>query len=164
MLNTRLWGFSLQLVLMNFAVANLLPQQKFRKKLMNVTNPKREQSPSRAKQTLELISFLTHELKTPLTSIITSAGLLVEELALSPDDSKTKLIGNILTSAYNLEARTSELLELAKLEAEGFQLELEPTDINTIVYNAVDQLSPIIYSKNQSLSLNIAISSLVSLL
>ncbi|MBC8511873.1 MAG: hypothetical protein H8D32_02695 [Dehalococcoidia bacterium] len=121
----------------------------------NITNLQREQSPVRAKQTLELISFLTHELKSPLTSIISSAGLLAEELALSPDDPKTKLISNILASAHNLEARASELLDLAKLEAEGFRLELEPTEINAIVYDVVDQLSPIITSRGQSLTLNL---------
>lgn len=121
----------------------------------NITNLQREQSPVRAKQTLELISFLTHELKSPLTSIISSAGLLAEELALSPDDPKTKLISNILASAYNLEARASELLNLAKLEAKGFHLELEPTEINAIVYDVVDQLSPIVRSRRQSLTLNL---------
>lgn len=121
----------------------------------NITDLQREQSPVRAKQTLELISFLTHELKSPLTSIITSAGLLAEELALSPDDPKTKLISNILASAYNLEARASELLDLAKLEAEGFRLELEPTEINAILYDVVDQLSPIVRSRGQSLTLNL---------
>ncbi len=121
----------------------------------NITNLQREQSPVRAKQTLELISFLTHELKSPLTSIISSAGLLAEELALSPDDPKTKLISNILASAHNLEARASELLDLVKLEAEGFRLELEPTEINAIVYDVVDQLSPTVRSRGQSLTLNL---------
>ncbi|MBC8511711.1 MAG: response regulator [Dehalococcoidia bacterium] len=79
---------------------------------------KGKQAPARTKQTLEFISFLTHELKTPLTSIQASAGLLAEELALSPDDPKARLISNILASASNLEARMSELLSLAKLEKE----------------------------------------------
>lgn len=126
------------------------------KAMQNATNLRREQPTARANQTLELVSFMTHELKTPLTSIITSAGLLAEELALSPDDPKTKLISNILASAHNLEARASELLDLARLEAEGFQLEVEPTDISTIVYDAVDQLSTIVRSRKQSLALNLA--------
>jgi two-component system NtrC family sensor kinase len=123
--------------------------------MKNATTPPREQSLDRAKQILELISFLTHELKSPLTSIITSASLLAEELALPQDDAKTKLISNILASAHNLEARASELLNLARLEAEGFHLELELTDINTIVYKVVDQLLPIVRSRDQSLTLNL---------
>jgi len=121
-----------------------------------LNNLQKEQAPARSKQTLELVSFLTHELKTPLTAIITSAGLLAEELALSPDDPKTKLLSNILASAHNLEGRTSELLELAKLEAEGFRLELESTDISPIVYDVVEQLSSIVRSRKQSLTLALA--------
>lgn len=79
---------------------------------------KRKQAPAGAKQTLEFISFLTYELKTPLTSIQASADLLAEELALPPDDPKARLISNILASASNLEARVSELLSLANLEEE----------------------------------------------
>lgn len=92
----------------------------FRKSPMGaVTDREGKQAPAGAKQTLEFISFLTYELKTPLTSITASAGLLADELALPPDDPKARLIGNILASASNLEALVSELLSLAKLEEEA---------------------------------------------
>ena len=115
----------------------------------------KEPFPIRAKQTLEIISFLTHEFKTPLTSIIASASLLVEELAISPDAPEAKLLSNILASAHNLEIKTSELLELTKLEATGFHLELEPTNINIIVRSAAEQISPLIRNRNQSLTLKL---------
>ena len=124
--------------------------------MKNMNNLIKEPPSTRARQTIELISFLTHEFKTPLTSIIASAGLLAEELALPPDDPKTKLVTNILTSAYNLETRASELLNLAKLEAQGFHLEMEPADVNAVIYNAIDQLSSIISSRHQSLTINLA--------
>ena len=124
--------------------------------MRNTTGTQREQPTTRAKQTLELVSFLTHELGTPLTSIITSAGLLAEELSLSPDDPKTKLISNILASAHNLDARASELLDMVKLEAEGFYLELNLMDLNVAIYNVIDQISPIVHSHKQSLTLNLA--------
>jgi len=125
------------------------------KYVKNMTKLGKEQPSVRTKQILELVSFLTHEFKTPLTSIRASAGLLAEELALAPDDPKTRLINNILISTHNLEARASELLELAQLEAEGFQLEYGLIDIGTIVYNVVDQLSPVVSSRDQSLTLDL---------
>lgn len=115
-----------------------------------------KQLPGDAKQTLELVAFLAHEFKSRLTSITTSASLLAEELALQHDDPKTKLISNILASSHYLEARTLDLLDLVKLQVEGFHLELEPTDIDTIVYRVVDQLLPAVRSRNQSLTLNLA--------
>lgn len=124
--------------------------------IRNTANLEIEQPQARIRQALEFISFLTHEFKTPLSSIITSAGLLAEEMAVSADDPKARLIGNILAASHNLEDRASELLELARLEAEGFDLELEPMDINAVVHKAVEQLSPIIHSRGQSLTLQLA--------
>jgi len=122
----------------------------------------RKQTVNSAKQTLELIGFLAYEFKSQLTSINKSASLLAENLANSNNYFATKLIGNIIASHHYLEARTSELLALVKLQllalvklqVDGFQLEPELTDIDTIVHRVVDQLSPIISNREQSLTLN----------
>ena len=126
------------------------------KYIEELTDLEKEQFQIRARQTLELVSFLTHEFKTPLTSIITSAGLLAEALTFSSDDPQTRLVTNILNSAYDLESRASEFLQLAKLEVEGFQLELEPIDLAALIYEVVEQLSPIIRSREQSLTLHLS--------
>ena len=126
-----------------------------RKVMKNQASPQRDQSPDSARQTLELVAFLVHEFKNSTASITTSASLLAEELDLPHNETRSKLISNILTSSRYLETRTSELLNLVKLEAEGFHLELEPTAIDTIVYRVVDQLLPIARSRNQSLTLNL---------
>ena len=123
--------------------------------MSNQTSLKRERSPNSAKQTLELIPFLTYELKSRLTSITASVSLLAEELALSLDDPKTKLIGNILTSSQYLEARASELSGLARLQVDSLCLELEKVDTDTIIYRVVDQLLPIVRSRDQSLTFNL---------
>jgi len=111
--------------------------------------------PNDTKQTLELISFLTYEFKTQLNTIINSASLLGEELALFYNDTKTKLIGKILTSSHYLDAQSSEILDLVKLHVEGFDLELKKTDINNIIYRVADQLSPRTQGRQQSLKMNL---------
>jgi len=111
--------------------------------------------PNGAKQTLELIAFLTYEFKTQLNSIVNSANLLGEELALFHNDTKAKLIDNILTSSNYLDARSSEILDLVKLHVEGFELELEKTNVNTIIYRVADRLSPQTRSRKQSLNMNL---------
>ena len=109
-----------------------------------------------AKQTLELIAFLTYEFKTQLTSITNSASLLREELPLLHNEPRTKLIGNILTSSNYLDARASEILDLVKLHVEGFHLELEKTGIDTIIYRVVDRVLPSARSQKQSLNVYLA--------
>lgn len=123
---------------------------------MSTKNQATIQLPNSAKQTLELIAFLTYDFKSQLTSINSSVSLLAKKLATSHNDLETKLIGDIMASHHYLEARTSELLELVKLQVDGFHLELELTDIDIIIHRAVDRLSPIIVSREQSLTLNLA--------
>ncbi|MBN2462582.1 MAG: HAMP domain-containing histidine kinase [Dehalococcoidia bacterium] len=124
--------------------------------MKNQTTIQREQLPNSAKQTLELIAFLTYEFKSQLNSINTSVSLLAEKLANSHNDFETKLIGNIMASHHYLEARTSELLALVKLQVDGFHLELELTDIDDIVHRVIDQLSSTISNREQSLTLSLA--------
>ncbi len=123
--------------------------------MKNQATIQREQLPSSAKQTLELIAFLTYDFKSQLTSINSSVSLLAERLANSHNDFETKLIGNILASHHYLEARTSELLALVKLQVDGCHLEFELTDIDAIVHRVIEQLSPIISNREQSLTLNL---------
>jgi len=53
---------------------------------------------------LRFIDTLSHELKTPLTSIIAAAGLLEEELQ-TGDESHRKLIQTIIRNSNSLESR-----------------------------------------------------------
>jgi len=54
---------------------------------------------------LRFIDTLSHELKTPLTSIIAAAGLLAEELETTGDESYQRLIQTIIHNANTLETR-----------------------------------------------------------
>jgi signal transduction histidine kinase len=56
---------------------------------------------------------LVHELKTPLTAMLASAELFVDELK---DDPRQELAINIYRAAQNLDRRTDELLDVARGE------------------------------------------------
>ncbi|MFC1955470.1 histidine kinase dimerization/phospho-acceptor domain-containing protein, partial [Chloroflexota bacterium] len=60
---------------------------------------------------LRFIDTLSHELKTPLTSIIAAAGLLAEELEAEGKEPYLKLIQNITHNANTLEVRIAELID-----------------------------------------------------
>ena len=51
---------------------------------------------------VRFLDTLSHELKTPLTSIIAAAGLLAEELEETGEESYQKLIQNIVHNANTL--------------------------------------------------------------
>ncbi len=100
---------------------------------------------------LRFVDTLSHELKTPLTSIIAAAGLLAEELETS-DQSHQKLIQTIIHNANTLETRLAELLDIVKTGSGKLQLQVEPVDIKSLVLGTCQQMSPMLRGKRQKLN------------
>ncbi len=71
------------------------------------------------KEHLEFMAALAHELKTPLTSIILSAGLLAEEIKGEGRHPQQELAQNIMRSAHKLESKLSEFLDGGKAGGRG---------------------------------------------
>ncbi len=104
---------------------------------------------------LQFINALAHELKTPLTSIVASGGLLLEELKKGGQSQEVRLTENILSATKKLEARLSELLDMAKIENLGFKLNLETLDMRPLLHNIANELLPVAAEKHQALTLDI---------
>jgi PAS domain S-box-containing protein len=102
---------------------------------------------------LQFTNVLAHELKTPLTSVIASGGLLLEELKNTGQSSLLRLTENILSATKKLEARLSELLDMARMESLGFELKLELLDMRPLLQNIVNELLPAAAEKHQILTL-----------
>jgi signal transduction histidine kinase len=101
------------------------------------------------------IDTLSHELKTPLTSIIAAAGLLEEELQTTGDESHRKLIQTIIRNSNSLETRLAELLEIVKTGSGKMQLQLEPVDMKSLILGTCMQISPLVRNKSQQLKTEI---------
>jgi signal transduction histidine kinase len=97
------------------------------------------------------IDTLSHELKTPLTSIIAAAGLLEEEFKNTADESHQKLIQTIIRNSNSLETRLAELLEIVKTGTGRLQLNFEPVDIKSLILGTCLQISPLVRNKEQHL-------------
>ena len=104
---------------------------------------------------LRYIDTLQHELKTPLTSIIAAAGLLAEEFEERGEESYQKLTQNIMHNANTLETRIAELLEIVKTGNRQPQLQLEPLDITSLLQGVSWQVSPLVQSKDQNLTVDL---------
>ncbi len=101
---------------------------------------------------LRFIDTLSHELKTPLTSIIAAAGLLAEELENTADKSSQKLIQTIIQNSSTLEKRLAELLDTVKTGSGKIQLQLEPVDMKSLILGTCMQITPLLQGKGQKLT------------
>lgn len=104
---------------------------------------------------LRFIDTLSHELKTPLTSIIAAAGLLAEELETAGDKSHQRLIQTIIQNANALETRLAELMDIVKTGSGEIQLQLEPVDMKSLLRGTCMQISPILQGKRQNLNIDL---------
>jgi signal transduction histidine kinase len=104
---------------------------------------------------LRFIDTLSHELKTPLTSIIAAAGLLAEELEATGNESYQKLSQTIIHNANTLETRLAELMDIVKTGTGRLQLQLEPVDMKSLLQGIGWQSSPLLQGKGQNLNMDL---------
>lgn len=95
---------------------------------------------------------LVHELKTPLTAILASTELFVDELQ---GDHRLGLAENIFQAAKNLDRRTDELLDVSRGEIGILEVNPKIDSIQPLLLNTVDTLKPAVARKHHSLSVNI---------
>jgi two-component system sensor histidine kinase BaeS len=83
----------------------------------------------------DLIANVSHELKTPLTSIQGFSQAMVDGLATKPED-YTEMSGVIVGETERIRVLVDDLLYLSQLESGTLQLALEDVDLDAIVEDA----------------------------
>jgi PAS domain S-box-containing protein len=88
----------------------------------------------------QFLSTISHELKTPLTSIKGYASLLKSEKLGALSVEQKKGIEIVDEEAQRLNELITNLLDLAKLETGKVQLKLERTDMNELIHSVITEL------------------------
>ncbi len=87
----------------------------------------------------DLVSFVSHDLKNPLSAITLNARLLEKSLVFNGKDERIKkTLERILNSSQKMENLIKNILDLAKIEAGGISLNLNSVNINSIIHDVVD--------------------------
>jgi signal transduction histidine kinase len=124
------------------------------------TNPERQAVEIKKQQeeiihTQLFLSALSHELKTPLTAIVASAGLLLEELEARTDDMLLRIAQNIIRSASSLQNRLTELLSLSRNKDEAFGIVKKEVDFSSLAVEVADQVSSLMKQKGHSINVEV---------
>ncbi len=87
-----------------------------------------------------LLQAVSHDLRTPLATIIASASGLLEPDALFGEGDRTQLAREIVTAADRLEQMVHDLLDLSRLQAGAVVLSMSAVPLEEVVATAVAAL------------------------
>jgi len=107
------------------------------------------------KRTL-FIDILAHELRNPLTPLISAAGMLQDITRNDPDSAQKKLITTIRNSSDKLARRLEELLDMARYSRGSFEIKRQPIEIKPYMEDVISRFKPSIEQRDQYLKVDIA--------
>jgi signal transduction histidine kinase len=91
----------------------------------------------------ELISGIAHELRSPLTSVKGFSSTLVKRWDRFTDEQRFQFVETIHQDAERMARIVTEVVDLARLEADRLELHSERTEVAALVGKALDQLSDV---------------------
>ena len=99
----------------------------------------------------DFVANVSHELKTPITSIKGFAETLLES-DMDSEAERNDFLNIIYTESHRLQLLIEDLLTLSKLEKENFPLVLTKTDLNALV----EEVIPVIKQKAEEKQLSLS--------
>ncbi|MFC1967756.1 ATP-binding protein, partial [Chloroflexota bacterium] len=108
----------------------------------------RKELEEEATKRIEFTRALVHELKTPLTPVLSSSELLVDELKEEP---WLSIARNIHRGANNLNNRVDELLDLARVEIGMLQINPKAIESQAFLISIADYVEALIAKNQQKL-------------
>jgi two-component system phosphate regulon sensor histidine kinase PhoR len=102
----------------------------------------------------EMVANISHELRTPITTIGLLADTLQDE-KLRKSKKGGKMINNILREVSTLTQLVQEMRDLAQIESGQMPLKLMPMDLEIAVKNSVEPLLALIEDKKQTIEISL---------
>jgi signal transduction histidine kinase len=103
------------------------------------------------------IGAMSHELKTPLTSIVAFADILSRSNEKGLDGRPLQQIKVIQRNARHLEGMINELLDLSRMESGRFEILKSPFDFAGIVAEAIESSQPQLEGMGQEVDFQISV-------
>ena len=132
----------------NVEYINLPPEMvEVEKKLNHLKTEARENEQKKD----ELIVYLAHDIKTPLTSMIGYLSLL-SEIKDMPQEQRNRYIDIALDKSYRLEYLINELFDVARFNSEKIVLEKEEINLKLMLEQIADDFYPTLKEMNKKIN------------
>lgn len=114
----------------------------------------RQQAKEAEQRKNDLVVYLAHDLKTPLTSVIGYLSLL-EECPDLPPEQRAKYVSITVDKAYRLEQLINEFFDITRFNLQSVVLEKGKLDLSLLLRQLAEEFEPMLTEKNLSLTLRI---------
>jgi PAS domain S-box-containing protein len=101
------------------------------------------------------LANISHEFRTPLSAINASVELLLEDLEIIGRGELAELLDSIHRSVTGLQTLIDNLLESLSIEAGRFSVRRRPTDLASVIEEAVRVMRPLLKRRGQDLVLEV---------
>ena len=97
------------------------------------------------------VTATSHELQTPLTAVRAGLGMLQTSAAGRLRQDEAQLLTNARRNVDRLGLQINDLLSFNQLQAERFEITMEPFDLRAVISNVVALTQPLLEQKSQVL-------------
>ena len=136
----------------------LLPELDFMEKKLNHIKSNLEKQKKAAfdaeQRKNDLVVYLAHDIKTPLTSVIGYLSLL-DEAPDMPPKQRAKYVGITLEKAYRLEQLINEFFEITRFNLQTIVLNKEKINLPVMLRQMADEFYPMLISQGKQVSVNV---------
>lgn len=101
----------------------------------------------------ELVMYLAHDIKTPLTSVIGYLSLM-EEASEMPSEQKARYVNITLEKAYRLEELINEFFEITRFNMQTITLGKERINLTYMLRQMADEFYPILVPQHKKAVVN----------
>lgn len=95
-----------------------------------------------------LLNSLSHELRTPISTIIGATDTLQEEKSKLSEENRTELISEISKASLRLNRQVENLLNMSRLESGFLKPKTDWCDTHELVHDVINQLKDVLNGKN----------------
>ncbi len=102
----------------------------------------------------DLITYLAHDMRTPLASIIGYLSLL-DEVPEMPADQRAKYVGITLDKAYRLEQLIEEFFEITRFNLQTIVINKQKLDLGLLLQQMADEFYPLVEPDGKNIRVEI---------
>lgn len=142
------------LLLMYFVIALVNAVLTFKIRQIEKVARQKEEKANTVKLYNTLLNSLSHELRTPISTIIAATDNLQTNNTRLTADHKSELIAEISKASFRLDQQVENLLNMSRLEAGFIQPKKDWCDISEIVYDAIKRVEENRITQQMQVSIN----------